>query len=314
MSTAPGPLDRWYQHAGVRTGVRRMFHEGAEQGLVFFPEALVPHLAHPAVAGLDPARRRELTVRHLYQFLLSTTHLETRVVNSAAERIANGRTGLDLAGGLREDAFKIYCDEGYHALYSLDLARQISGATGIAIPDWDYGGFVAQLRRAARGPLPDQPVLAGLLQAVVFETLITAVLNELPNDPTVVAPVRDLMRDHARDEGRHHRFFAAFFTELWAGLAPPERRAAALALPELIHAALSWDLDPVADSLRLAGLDRDTARAVLADCYRPAAGARRLSEISRSTLRLCASVGAFDLPGVREAFAARGLDELDDLS
>lgn len=53
--SAPGPLDRWYESAGVRTGVRRMFHEGAEQGLVFFPEALVPHLAHEAVRALPPS-------------------------------------------------------------------------------------------------------------------------------------------------------------------------------------------------------------------------------------------------------------------
>ncbi|WP_035848758.1 diiron oxygenase [Kitasatospora azatica] len=309
--SAAGPLDRWYESAGVRTGVRRMFHEGAEQGLVFFPEALVPHLGHEAVRALDPERRRELTVRHLYQFLLATTHLETRVVNRAAEPIANGRTPLALTAALRQDAFKVYCDEGYHALYSLDLADQIAGVTGIAIPDWDYGGFVEQLAAAARRLLPDQPQLAGLLQAVVFETLITAVLNELPTDATVVRPVRDLMRDHAKDEGRHHRFFATFFHELWAGLTPELRRRAALALPELIHAALSWDLAPVEDSLRLAGLDTAAARDVLADCYAPTAGADRISEISRSTLRLCASVGAFDLPGVREAFASRGLYEVD---
>ncbi|MDH6142503.1 hypothetical protein P3T35_004525 [Kitasatospora sp. GP30] len=306
-----GPLDRWYETAGVRTGVRRMFHEGAEQGLVFFPEALVPHLDHPAVLALEPARRRELTVRHLYGFLLATTHLETRVVNRAAERIANGRTGLPLTAGLREDAFKVYCDEGYHALYSLDLADQIAAVSKVPIPERDYGGFVDRMADSARRLLPDRPELAALLQAVVFETLITAVLNEVPNDESVVRPVRDLMRDHARDEGRHHRFFSAFFTELWAGLDPADRRAAALALPDLIQIALGADLGPVVDSLRLAGLDRQAVGAVLAQCYAPGFDTRRIQEIARSTLRLCASVGAFDLPGVREAFAARGLYEVD---
>src|SRR5205823_8986373 len=142
------------------------------------------------------------TVRHLYQFLLSTAHLETRIVNRAAERIANGRSGVDLAMPARLDAFKVYCDEGYHALYSLDLADQIAAETGIGVPPWDYGGFVDRLERTARRLLPEAPELAPLLQAVVFETLITAVLNEIPTDGSVLTVVRDLTRDHARDEGQ----------------------------------------------------------------------------------------------------------------
>ncbi|WP_405880933.1 diiron oxygenase [Streptomyces sp. NBC_01136] len=307
--TAPGPLDRWYEQAGVRTGVRRLFHEEAERGKVFFPAALVPYGDHEAVRQLAPERVRELTVRHLYQFLLSTTHLETRVVNTAAEPVANNRAGLDLSAALRMDAFKVYCDEGYHALYSLDLADQIAAVTGIPVPDWDYGGFVGRLQGTARRLLPDAPALARLLQAIVFETLITAVLNEVPGDPTVVGTVRDLLRDHARDEGRHHRFFSALFRELWAHLDTADRTRAAYALPALIHAALTWDLAPVRASLRLAGLDARTAERVVGDCYGGGAGTRRLNEIARSTLRLCDAVGAFELPGVREHFAAHGLGD-----
>ncbi|MFJ5774852.1 diiron oxygenase [Streptomyces sp. NPDC093094] len=311
-STPPGPLDRWYEQAGVRTGVRRMFHEDAERGKVFFPAALVPYTAHEAVRDLPAERLRELTVRHLYQFLLSTTHLETRVVNAAAEPVANGRAGLDLPAGLRLDAFKVYCDEGYHALYSLDLADQVAAVTGIAVPGWDYGGFVERLRETGRELLPGAPQLAELLQAVVFETLITAVLNEVPADGTVAGPVRDLLRDHARDEGRHHRFFALFFKELWVRLGPADRARTARALPALIRAALTWDLGPVHASLRLAGLDEDTARQVVADTYGAGPGDRRLNEMARATLRLYATVGVFELPGAREHFAAHGLGDGSD--
>ncbi|WP_371679171.1 diiron oxygenase [Streptomyces sp. NBC_01276] len=307
MSTAPGPLDRWYETAGVRGGVRRMFHAEAEQGRVFFPDALVPHLAHPEVKALAPERVREISVRHLYQFLHSTTHLETRVVNGAAEPVANGNCGLHFPTALRMDAFKVYCDEGYHALYSLDLADQVAAVTGIAVPDVDYGGFVTALQESGRRLLPQDPVLAGQLQAVVFETLITAVLNEVPQDPTVVSTVRELMRDHAKDEGRHHRFFSAFFLELWARLDGRRRVLAARALPAMIRAALDWDLEPVRVSLRLAGLDEDRTEAVLADSYGGGAGLDRIQTISRSTLRLCAQVDAFDLPGVTDAFAEFGL-------
>jgi hypothetical protein len=309
FSRSPGPLDRWYETAGVRGGVRRIFHEEEEQGRVFFPEVLVPHLAHPEVRALPPDRVREVTLRHLYQFLHATTHLETRVVNGAAEPVANGRAGYEFPTELRMDAFKVYCDEGYHALYSLDLADQIAAVTKVPVPAFEYGGFVTALQDAGRRLLPDDPLLAGQLQAVVFETLITAVLNEVPQDPTVVSTVRALMRDHAKDEGRHHRFFSAFFLELWARLDRDRRTAAACALPAMIRAALDWDLVPVRGSLRMAGLDEERTEAVLAECYGRPAGNDRIRAVSRSTVRLVAQADGFGLPGVREAFAAHGLSE-----
>ena len=293
---ASGSLTQWYEAAGVRTGVRRIFQDETQLGKVFFPTHLVPYLTHEAVRGLPPERHRELAVRHLYQFLLSATHLETRIVNRAAELIANNRTGLDLPMAARLDAFKVYCDEGYHALYSLDLADQIAAATGVAIPAWDYGGLVDGLVHSGRLLLSEEPQLVRLLQVVVFETLITAVLNELPGDRSVVTTVRDVMRDHAKDEGRHHRFFAAFFHELWAQLSLALRPRVARVLPTLIRRCLDWDLAPVRSSLRLAGLDR------YADV-----DIGRIQHICQATVRICESAGVLDVPGAGEEFAAHGL-------
>jgi hypothetical protein len=298
------PFDRWYENAGVRGGVRRMFAAETEESKVFYPQHLVPYLAHEALADLAPAQRRALTIRHLYQFLLSTTHLETRIVNTTAERIANGRAGLDLPNRMRLDAFKVYCDEGYHALYSLDLADQVAAATGIAIPPWDYGGFVDKLEEAGRRVLPGEPNLVPLLQTVVFETLITAVLNEIPNDPTVIGVVRDLTRDHAMDEGHHHRFFARFFHELWTGLDTRLREPVAHALPALVQACLTWDTEPIRASLLMSGVDTATAAAVVADAY-ASSGAN--AHVCRATVRTFRSAGVLEVPGAEEAFAAHGL-------
>jgi len=300
-------LDRWYETAGVRSGVRRIFRDEAAEGKVFFPDRLVPHSRHAAVAALPRPRRDMLALLHLYQFLVATTHVETRVVNAGAERIANGRAGVELPPAMRVDAYKVYCDEGYHALYSLDLAEQIAAATGVPVPQWDYGGFVERLARAAGALLPGEPVLAQLLQVVVFETLITAVLNEAPADPDLAGTVRDVLRDHARDEGRHHRFFTAFFRELWAGLDHGLRTRVAHTLPALIEVCMSADVVPVRSALLLAGLDAATASQVVHDCYDTAADPRRTAEITRATVAMCRSAGVLDLPGAAEAFAARGL-------
>jgi hypothetical protein len=300
------PFGDWYEAAGVRGGIRRVLMDETDQGRVYFPTRLVPYLGHELVRDREPVVRQALTVRHLYQFLLATTHLETRVVNRGAQRIANNRIGMPLGVGIRLDAFKVYCDEGYHALYSLDLADQVAATTKIPIPDWDFGGFADRLDVTAERLLAGEPVLAQLLQVVVFETLITAVLNELPNDATVVTTVRELTRDHARDEGRHHRFFAGFFHELWANLDAGLRTRAALALPALIEDCLRWDLHPVRRSLELAGLPPDEVHTVLADTF---GGRQQIRENAAATVRMCRSAGVLDVPGAVEAFAAKGLTD-----
>ncbi|GAA3439824.1 diiron oxygenase [Kutzneria kofuensis] len=300
-------MDRWYEQAGIRNGVRRIFHEESEAGKVFFPHRLVPYLSHEAVRDLPAERHRELAVRHLYQFLLSTAHLETRVVNRGAELIANGRSGIELPMSSRLDAFKVYCDEGYHSLYSLDLADQIGAVTGVPVPRWNYGGFVDQLADAVDRTLPDHPELAVLLQVVVFETLITAVLNEIPHDDTVVTTVRETVRDHAKDEGRHHHYFTGFFHELWHQLDAPTRVDVAFAMPALIRSCLLWDVEPVRSSLVLAGLDDTTATAVVRDCYGGDPGNERIRAICRASLRMCESAGVLAVPGAAEQFAAHGL-------
>ncbi len=302
------PFDGWYTTAGVRGGARRLFRREMEEDRVFFPPELVSYLSHEAVRGLPADRICELTVRHLYQFLLSTTHLETRIVNRGAERIANNRTGLNLSLSCRLDAYKIYCDEGYHSLYSLDLAAQVAAATGVPVPSWNYGGFVDRLEETGHSLLPGEPVLVQLLQVVIFETLITAVLNEVPNNPRVVTAVRETTRDHARDEGRHHRFFAAFFHILWMHLESSLRIRVAYAMPLLINACLDWDIESVRSSLMLAGIDRSTVDAVIQDSYGGDAGTKRIRELAQATLKMCESAGVLDLPGSREHFAVHGLD------
>lgn len=298
------PFDQWYDIAGVRSGIRRMFVDETDAGKVFYPQRLVPYLAHEVLADLPESQRRALTIRHLYQFLMSTTHLETRVVNTAAELIANNRAGLDLPNTMRLDAFKVYCDEGYHSLYSLDLADQIASATGVAIPPWNYGGIVDWLQETGRRLLPDEPALVPLLQTVVFETLITAVLVEIPNDPSVITVVRDLTRDHAKDEGHHHRFFAQFFHELWANLDHRLREPVAHALPALVKACLTWDVEPVRASLLMSGVDGATAATVVADVYAETGGN---ADVCRATVRTFRSAGVLDVPGAEEAFAAHRL-------
>jgi len=301
-----GPFDNWYERAGVRVDPRRVFREEQEQGKEFFPRDLIPYLPHEAVRALPEERIRELVARHLYQYLMFTAHLETKVVNRVTERIAHGQAGIG-DPGIRLDAFKIYCDEAYHALYSFDLIRQIADTTGIAELPYDFRHVLRRLDQSAERVLPGEPVLAQVLQVVVFETVITAILSAVPGDRTVYTAVRELVGDHARDERRHHTFFARFFPHLWNDLPSSLREPVARYLPEIIRACLWPDVPAAAAALTAAGLNRDVVNNILRDVYDEQQVMQGIRMASRHTLALFRRHGVLDVPGGREAFQAMKL-------
>ena len=88
----------------------------------------------------------------------------------------------------------------------------------------------------------------------------------------------------------------------------PLRIGAAQAIPHLIDDCLRPDLAVFGASLRAAGLTESVAADVLADSYSAEAVRLSIRDASRHTVRLCESVGAFDLPGAAEQLAERGLD------
>ncbi|MEV7194642.1 diiron oxygenase [Streptomyces sp. NPDC093510] len=297
----------WYERSGVRSGPHRTVTGPLDPASRFFPPHLVPYWGHPLVRALPDRRRHELLARHLYHYLTYTAHFETRVVNRATERIADGRTGLALPASVRLDAYRIYCDEGYHALFSLDVVEQIAEATGIPPLPYAFDPFLRQLDGIGSELLTGEPLLAQMLQVVVFETLITPVLEEVPGDRAVLPVVRDIVRDHARDEGHHHVYFSRFFERLWNDLPTPLQRRAARCLPELIVSSLAPDLRPVGAALTVAGLRPDAVRQVIADSYRTRRSEAALRSTAAHTVRLFQETGVLELPGATEAFAAAGL-------
>ncbi|MFF5531497.1 diiron oxygenase [Streptomyces cinerochromogenes] len=306
--TSAGSGERdWYTRAGVRRDPRRLLRDELGAGQLYFPPDLIPYAGHPLVLALPEPAREALAARHLFQYLGFTTHFETEVVNRATQRIATGRSGVDTPAETRLDAFRIYCDEGYHALYSFDVIRQIADASGVEPVPYDFAPFRERLDAVGVEALPGQPVLAQLLQVVVFETLVTAILNDVPKDPRVLTVVRRIVRDHARDEGWHHAFFARFFQELWARQSPAERVRVARCLPGLVRSSLLPDLRPVRAALTVAGLGAAQVEEVVRDSYPRAATERAMREAARHALRLFEETGVLAVDGARDAFLTAGL-------
>ncbi|OUC79303.1 diiron oxygenase, partial [Streptomyces swartbergensis] len=256
------PFARWSERATVRRAPRRELSAPSSDASRYFSPDLVPVARHPLIAHLRPELFDAVLVQHLYRYLDFTAKLETLVVNRTALGIAQGSVGVGLPEEMRFDAYKIYCDEAYHALFSVDLMRQVRDTTGIApvLPDQPY--FLRRLEEIQQELPPQTRALAELLFVTVSETLISASLAELPVDSEIVPAVRETIRDHAADEGRHHVYFAAFLRYLWAALDPMARREAAL-----IAAFLQPDTDAVRAELLGYGLTRDDAEQVLAEVY-----------------------------------------------
>lgn len=299
------PFRSWYERASVRTAPRRVLGPEDDR-LLFFSPDLVPVARHPLVAALPEPAYAEILVQHLYRYLEFTAKLEYLVVNRTVAGIAHGTVGVPVPDEMRLDALKMYCDEAYHALFSVDLAQQVQQRTGIRplLPESPY--FLRRLDGILADVGPERRALAELLFVVVSETLISASLAEMPSTDDVVPAVRATVRDHAGDEGRHHAFFVIFLRQLWAHLTPRERRYAGRLVPRLLDTFLRPDLDTLREELGTYGLSRDDTEQVVSEVYAADVLAAHGRDTSRQVRRYFEEIGAFDDEAARDELAAHG--------
>lgn len=301
------PFATWFERSSVRQAPRRVLEEDEDKH-AFSPD-LVPLAGHELVRALPDEVFEQVLTQHLYRYLDFTTKLEHLVVNRTVLGIAHRTVGVELPDEMVFDAYKIYCDEAYHAVFSVDLLRQVRARTGIAPRLAAEPYFTTRLRQLQESLAPELRPLAELLFVVCSETLISATLAEVPDDPRVHAAVRDTIRDHAQDEGRHHAYFASFLKHLWNQLDAPVRRELGPLLPDLVLAFLHPDLPAVRGELLGYGLSRDDAEHVIAEVYEERKVREYARDTARLTLRHFASVGVFDDPAARDRFEELGLVE-----
>jgi hypothetical protein len=301
------PFASWFERSSVRQAPRRLLTEGEDKH-AFSPD-LVPLARHELVRALPGDVFEQVLTQHLYRYLDFTTKLEHLVVNRTVLGIAHQTVGVELPEEMVFDAYKIYCDEAYHAVFSADLLRQVRARTGIEPRLAAEPYFTTRLRQLQDTLAPELKPLAELLFVVCSETLISATLAEVPDDPRVHAAVRDTIRDHAQDEGRHHAYFATFLKYLWRQLDPAVRRELGPLLPDLVLAFLHPDLPAVRQELLGYGLSRDDTEQVIAEVYDERTVREFARDTARLTLRHFASVGVFDDPAARDRFEELGLAE-----
>ncbi|GAA5534791.1 diiron oxygenase [Deinococcus aluminii] len=230
-----------------------------------FPARFVPYSSHPIITRLQEhtgnTRSRILT-HAAYRYLDFTIKLELLVVNDVTRSIALDRAGFSLPPELVLDAYKVYCDEGYHALFSMEGIKQIH-AVNLERP---VVGSTVNHRYldSLRQITANHGELARLFFTIVSETLITGYLTTAKSsDATIMA----LLADHAVDEGRHHSFYSSFLEIITPQITRANKRQIGSLFPDLASAFLFPDLPVITEELIHCGLTVDQAREVLADTY-----------------------------------------------
>jgi hypothetical protein len=306
------PSDEYSSRFGAwdtKAWVRSKPHHVApfEPSLWFFSVDVSPLFLDPRVRDAPEDIRRALMVLTLYDWLEFTEWLEVGPVNAVCDRLRQAHFLPWLSPEMKADALRVYTDEAGHAEMSHALARAVEEYTGIRsarLRPTFLDSFDALV-------IDKEPTLAALVElflAITSETLITGTLNKLPNDATVQQAVRDIAKDHANDEGRHHAYFRAVCIAVWPLLPAEVQRRIGVLLPEMILAFLAPSPPNISRLLARVeyfdGAEREIAEHVCGHEH----VARTVRESCSPTLRTFREAGVFEHAVVVDAFRGYHFD------
>lgn len=291
-------FNRWDESSWIRS---KPFRKGDIEGLPFSPE-LVPLAAHPTIAS-DSTYWITVLAYRLLAHLQFTTLLELNHVNHVCSNLALGKVPISLSSSQRNDALRIYCDEGAHALFVELFSTQVEETFGldrlvIGRPRFDC--IIEKIIAEHQTRLSSH--LIELFFVTISETLVTKILNNIPHDPQVAPVVRAIIGDHAADEALHGVYFRRLFPILWQSLASYEKSEMGPLLPELVWAFLGPDRQLEYGILRRLGFNAKDSEGILEEVYVSDQTARAVRQAAAPTLKMFAEAGVFEAPAMEQIF------------
>lgn len=303
LPTYRKPLQAWDDQSWIRSQPTRT---SSCDGYAF-PLELVPLARHPRFSDDPPLRRRLLAYR-LLTHLQFTTVLELEHVNAVCSLLARDRYALELSREQKNDALRIYCDEGGHALFVELLSAQVEASYGIergALPEPRFHRVLEQIFEQHGGSIAKE--ILHLFFVAVSETLVSKILREIPRDPRVAPLVREVIGDHARDEGTHSAYFHWLFPRAWDRLTRPKQELLAQVLPRFLEAFLAPDLGCDRRVLQALGVEPSAIQSLLEATYQLDASDAVIRAAAQPTLRMFEAAGVFESAAAQDAFVAQGL-------
>lgn len=259
-------LENWHRHSGVRNGLPSMGGAscnagGGGGGLPFSPD-LVPLAAHRLVQERD-GTAYAILAQHKYRFATFTEHLELEQVIPSCVALRLSDTQFAVPKALARDAGRVAIDETCHAECAGDLTDDLQKAIGVAPARRRRPAFLEVLRITKASLSPAQQRLADMAFTCVSETLITGSLLKVPHEERVIARVREVLGEHAREEAFHHGIFSQVIGVMWSQLGPAERDAVGPLFALFIAAFLRPDTLAELDALEATGFTADEAKRIL---------------------------------------------------
>lgn len=275
------PMAEWDGRALVRTKRARETVASREINGCYFKRSLIKELTHPDLGPLDRDEVSALEILHLTRYMASVECIETMLVNPALLHIVD----LDLPKDVRIGAYKIYIDEGYHALMCAELRESIVTNFGlndvpshVPMPLQHVFDWIKSLEA---GPAR----LARITAASINETLISANLTQA-NDPSLVEPVRQSIHSHALDESWHHGYFLHVFPQIWQRWPAEDRAVVVGRIPWVLSTLLSTDRTAVVRNMIRIGVSPQDAQRIAAESYPACLDRADIQRAGRGTLTM----------------------------
>jgi hypothetical protein len=297
-------LGEWNTRASVRTSDHHYQLpsdlEKQLQSRDWFPPALLPYLSHPEIKSADQAITKRLCANHLVNFLHYTTLLEHRIVNRSVEIIIHDELDFPIPPRMKTAALQLYTDEGYHALFSNQLAKQIIEFYGM--PDQPVThNRITRLNNLIHSTPEKQRALTWFLVGFASETIIAKDLRDIYKD-TLICSVQEMLSDHLTDEARHSRYFSEVFHYLWLQMSDELRITSAKQLLEALLIFFETDQQWLERSLRSVQLSETTVEQILVTMADPHAHILRIRSGASSTFKALKKAGFFKQPEIQNLY------------
>lgn len=305
-------FDQWDQQSAVRSkpNTYAMLADGLDAELRskrwFIPEG-VPILSHPLMKNLEQGKEQYVLGRFLLQFLEYGTILEHEFINTILAEIALGEHGIPLPDRMREDAFKVITDEGYHALFNMAATQQIRNYIGLPVSEaWPLqNSRLSGLRALIPQDKSRENFLIRFGIVIASETIAPKELSETMKG-IVIDPIYNLFVDHAEDEKKHCMYFSTMFELVWNYLSADEKQFLGMMFPKILKAFVDINKIALYEALNKIEVDRESAEIIIEDSYPADFCVKRALSVASSTFYNLERLHVYDIPGVRDAFIKEG--------
>ena len=271
-----------------------------EKDLDFYSRELSILLTHPKVADLPKEKIDALLVYELYNYLEFTVWLELGPVNEVCNLIRKPSFLPWMSQQMKDDALKIYVDEGAHAEMAFSLISKIEEYTGIKSLRLEPM-FLKELDDIILSQPEEHEEMIKLFFVIISETLITGTLKGLPNDESVQKGIRDFALDHAMDEGKHHAYFKQLFELLWPKMDKDLQITIGSQLPKMILGFLQPDAH-VSTQILLQFFSEEEADKIITDLLESEETIDGVRKSSFPTKRMLKNSNLFEIQEIEDAF------------